>query len=220
MEYISNNKYNNYKIEEIQKRQLEQLSSLFNKLYHSLNPNCPNNYSLPKNFQNLLLRILSSNLNIFKKDESVIINSLLDKVNKISNYDKDAINRFQYLYSKLTNNTSIKKRWGILYLLNSLSQDKFKSINFTGTNQLQTNYLKTSDNILENTNCIKFLFNNSNENTHYKHPYNYDNNDNYENEPNNIYNNNNFDCNIDCSQKCKNYLNNLSHVTDVNERFC
>ena len=222
MEYNSNNKYNNYKIEEFQKKQLEQLSSLFNKLYHSLNPNCPNNYSLPKNFQNLLLRILSSNLNIFKKDESVIINSLLDKVNKISNYDKDAINRFQYLYSKLTRNTTIKKRWGILYLLNSLSKDKFKNINFTGTNQLQRNYLKTSDNILENANCIKFLLTNTNKNTHYNHPYDYDSNAHNENKPNNnnIYNNNNFDCNIDCSQKCKNYLNNLSPVTDVNERFC
>jgi hypothetical protein len=157
-----------------------------------------------------------------KKDESVIINSLLDKVNKISNYDKDAINRFQYLYSKLAKNTTITKRWGILYLLNSLSQDKFKSIDFTGTNQLQRNYLKASDNILDNANCIQFLLNDSNENTHYKHPYNYDNN---ENEPNNnIYNsnnnNNNNDFNIDCSQKCKKYLYNLSPVTDVNERFC
>ena len=219
MEYNSNNKYNNFKIEEFQKRkQLEQLSSLFNKLYHSLNRNCPNNYSLPKNFQNLLLRILSSNLNVLKKDESIIINSMLDKVNKISNYDKDAINRFQYLYSKLTKNTPKTKRWCVLYLLNSLTQDKFKSNDFTGTNQLQRNYLKTSDNILNNTNCIKFLFTNSNKNTSYNHPYDYNNN---ENEPNNnTYNNNNCDCNIDCSQKCKNYLNNLSPVTDVNERFC
>jgi hypothetical protein len=220
MEYNSNNKYNNYRIEEFQKKQLEQLSSLFNRLYHSLNRNCPNNYSLPKNFQNLLLRILSSNLNVLKKDESVIINSLLDKVNKISNYDKDAINRFQYLYSKLAKNTTIAKRWGILYLLNSLSQDKFKGMDFTGTNQLQRNYLKAPDNILDNANCIQFLLNDSNENTHYKHPYNYDNN---ENEPNNnIYNsnNNNNDFNIDCSQKCKHYLYNLSPVTDVNERFC
>jgi len=218
MEYNSNNKYNNYKIEEFQKKQLEQLSSLFNKLYHSLNRNCPNNYSLPKNFQNLLLRILSSNLNVMKKDESVIINSLLDKVNKISNYDKDAINRFQYLYSKLAKNTTIKKRWGLLYLMNSLSQDKFKNIDFKGTNQLQRNYLKASDNILDNVNCIQFLLNDSNENTHYKHPYDYNHN---ENEPNNnIYDSNNTDCNIDCSQKCKNYLNNLSPVTDVNEKFC
>ena len=108
MEYTSNlksknkNKYYKEKdIEEYQRQQNEiQLSNLFNNLYHSLNPNCPNNYILPQNLQNLLNRILSTNFSVMKNDESTIINSLLEKVYKLSNYNKETMNKFQYLYSK------------------------------------------------------------------------------------------------------------------------
>ena len=73
MDYDSNVKYNNYLEKDIeqfeQQRILSQIYSLFNKLYKSMNPNCPNNYKLPKNFQNLLQRILSTNFSILKNDE-------------------------------------------------------------------------------------------------------------------------------------------------------
>ena len=124
MDNSSNQKFKNNFEKDIdqfeQQQHSNQLSLILNKLYLSLNPSCPNNYKLPNNFLNLLQRILSSNFSVMKNDESIIINSLLDKVYKLSNYNKETMNRFQYLYSKLTKKKTLKKRWGILYLLNYL----------------------------------------------------------------------------------------------------
>ena len=81
MEYSSSRKNPNLyenDIEQLQHQQNEEsINSTFNNLYRALNPSCPSGYSLPLNFQNLLKRILSTNFNIKKNDESKIINSLL-----------------------------------------------------------------------------------------------------------------------------------------------
>ena len=216
MDYYSNIKFNNNTEKDIeqfeQQKLLLQLSSLLNKLYQSLNPNCPNNYKLPKNFQNLLQRILSTNFSIMKNDESTIINSLLEKVYKLTNENKEALNKFQYLYSKLTKKKNLTKRWAILYLLNAFSKNNLKKLNFTATNDLQQNYLEDGNNLLENNNCIDFLFlNNSNQNIQ-------DDNINFINKYDNNFDYN--DCNAKCSNKCKKYLNNLSPKSNINEKYC
>jgi len=216
MDYYSNIKFNNNTEKDIeqfeQQKLLLQLSSLLNKLYQSLNPNCPNNYKLPKNFQNLLQRILSTNFSIMKNDESIIINSLLEKVYKLTNENKEALNKFQYLYSKLTKKKNLTKRWAILYLLNSLSKKSYKKLNFSATNELQQNYLEDGNNLLENNNCIDFLFlNNSNQNIQ-------DDNINLIKKYDNNFDYN--DCNDKCSNKCKKYLNNLSLKSNINEKYC
>ena len=75
MEYSSSRKKNFYEndIEQYQQQQNDEyLNSTFNKLYHSLVPNCPINYALPQKFQNLLKRILSTNFSVMKNDKSVM----------------------------------------------------------------------------------------------------------------------------------------------------
>ena len=146
MEYNSGRKNQNYyekDIEQFQHQQNEELlNTMFNNLYHSLNPSCPSGYTLPLNFQNLLKRILSTNFSIMKNDESKIINSLLDQVSQNSNFNQDILNKFQYLYAKLTKKRNLTKRWGILYILNSFAKkNNLKDISFAGTNELQQNYL-------------------------------------------------------------------------------
>ena len=199
MEYSSSRKNKNLNEKDIEQFQQQQndefLNSTFNKLFHSLVPSCPMNYTLPQNFQNLLKRILSTNFSVMKNDESVIMNLLLDKVSKLSNFNQDIINRFQYLYSKLIKKRTLTKRWGILYILNSLSKNNFKDMNFEGTNELQQNYMNmnSSSNMLidkEYQNMSDF-----NSNSKFK--------------GNNMLNLNN-----------SNYFNNnLSPVSNINERF-
>ena len=198
MEYSSNRKnkiFYDKDIEQFQQLQNEELNSTFNKLYHSLNPNCPNNYGLPQNFQNLLRRILSTNFSIMKNDESAIINSLLEKVSKSSNFNQDIINKFQYLYSLLTKKRTLTKRWGILYILNSLSKNNnYKEMNFSATNELQQNYMNMNANMQKNM-LIDNCLNCSNIPGKYQ---------------GNINNNNILGMNT---------LNNLSPVSNINERF-
>ena len=199
MEYSSSRKNKNLNEKDIEQFQQQQndefLNSTFNKLFHLLVPSCPMNYTLPQNFQNLLKRILSTNFSVMKNDESVIMNLLLDKVSKLSNFNQDIINRFQYLYSKLIKKRTLTKRWGILYILNSLSKNNFKDMNFEGTNELQQNYMNmnSSSNMLidkEYQNMSDF-----NSNSKFK--------------GNNMLNLNN-----------SNYFNNnLSPVSNINERF-
>ena len=169
MEYLdySSNKNKSFydrDIEQYQQQQNEELNSTINKLFHSINPGCPINYSLPQNFLNLLKRILSTNFSVMKNDESAIINSLLDKVSKSSNYNQDILNKFQILYSKLTKKRSLTKRWGILYILNAFSKNNFKDINFVATNELQKNYMNMTNNML----IDKDFQYNSNSNGKYK----------------------------------------------------
>ena len=203
MEYSSSRKKNFYEndIEQYQQQQNDELlNSTFNKLYHALVPSCPINYALPSKFQCLLKRILSTNFSVMKNDESVIVNSLLDKISKTTNFNQDIINKFQYLYSKLTKKRTLTKRWGILYILNSFSKNNFKNIDFAASNELQQNYLNSSMNMNINQNMSNnkmfiekdFQYMNSNS----KYP------------GNNIPNLNN-----------SKLFNNLSPVSNVNERF-
>ena len=196
-------------IEQYQQQQNEEsLNLMFNNLYHSLTPKCPQNYSLPSNFLNLLKRILSTNFSIMKNDESKIINSLLDKVSKESNFNQEIMNKFQYLYAKLTKKRNLSKRWGILYILNSLSKkNKAKEMSFTATNELQQNYLNINSNISNkdnpNTLIDKDFLALNNINT-------------FENSNRKInLNNSNINNNINTS----NYFNNISPVSNINERF-
>ena len=194
MEYNSNKNNKNFYEKDIEQYQQQQqneefLNSTFNKLYHSINPSCPMNYILPQNFQNLLRRILSTNFSVMKNDESAIINNLLDKVSKSSNFNQEVINRFQYLYSKLTKKRALTKRWGILYILNALSKkNNLKDISFSGTNELQQNYMNMPNSMIIDKD---YLFNNSNNKFH----------------GNTI--------GIDSN----NYFNKLSPISNVNERF-
>ena len=218
MKNSSNTKINNYMekdIEQFEKeKNLNQISSVLNKLYHSLIPSCPNNYTLPSNFQSLLQRILSSNFSVMKSDESLIINSLLDKVYKLSKYNKEAISKFQYLYSKLTKKNDLTKRWAILYILNSLSKDNIKNMTFSATNKLQQKYLNDDYNISNKVYIDNLLSNDSNLNIQE----NYINDNTSEN--NFLINDDNREYNNKCSIKCKKYLNNLSPKSNINEKFC
>ena len=212
MEQISSHKKQSFlekDIEQYQQQQNEEsLNLMFNNLYHSLTPKCPQNYSLPSNFLNLLKRILSTNFSIMKNDESKIINSLLDKVSKESNFNQEIMNKFQYLYAKLTKKRNLSKRWGILYILNSLSKkNKAKEMSFTATNELQQNYLNINSNISNkdnpNTLIDKDFLALNNINT-------------FENSNRKInLNNSNINNNINTS----NYFNNISPVSNINERF-
>ena len=103
----------------------EILSELINNLYISLKPGCPKNYNLPTNFVNLILRIISTNFNIIKNEENILLNSLLEKVYQISKNDEDVINQFQNLYDRLTQKRRLTKRWGVLYILNHFSNKNF-----------------------------------------------------------------------------------------------
>ena len=51
------------------KNDKEYLSSIIKNLYISLNPDSPKNYNLPQYFENLILRIISTNFNVLKNDE-------------------------------------------------------------------------------------------------------------------------------------------------------
>ena len=198
MDYSSSRKNKSFyenDIEQFQQQQKEEiLNSTFNKLYHSINPNCPNNYGLPQNFQNLLRRILSTNFSVMKNDESAIVNSLLDKLSKSSNFNQEIINKFQYLYSMLTKKRTLTKRWAILYIFNSLSKNNYKDINFSGTNELQQNYMNMNTIMPKNMIIDKDFqyLNNSNMGGKFQ-------------------GNNTLGL--------SNYNNNLSPVSNINERF-
>ena len=219
MEYNSSRKNPNLyekDIEQFQQQQNEELlTSMFNNLYRSLTPNCPSGYTLPVNFQNLLKRILSTNFSIMKNDESKIINSLLDQVSQNTNFNQDVLNKFQYLYAKLTKKRNLTKRWAILYILNSFSKkNKIKDISFAGTNELQQNYLNMNTN-MDNTNIKNntlinrdfMIFNNMNNNNIYEGS----------NAKNQINMNNNTL--IGSNNKNNNFFNDYSPVSNINERF-
>ena len=215
MEYNSGRKNQNYyekDIEQFQHQQNEELlNTMFNNLYHSLNPSCPSGYSLPPNFQNLLKRILSTNFSIMKNDESKIINSLLDQVSQSSNFNQDILNKFQYLYAKLTKKRSLTKRWGILYILNSFAKkNNLKDMSFAGTNELQQNYLNIESNNPKNTLINRdFLFMN-----------NINNDFQGSNAKMQVNNNNILGSNTNMKSNNKNnYFNDFSPVSNINERF-
>ena len=189
------------------KTEQEYLSSIIKDLYISLNPQCPKNYKLPKNFENLILRILSTNFSVIKNDEMIILNSLIEKVKKISKNNMDKINRFQNLYSNLTKKRTLSKRWGILYLLNHFSKRDFNTLNFSITNELQQNFLNDYNNILNNR------FENDFSENILEDP-----NDN--GIQNNLISSKNKGRNPNCKEKCEYYLNNLSPISDINEKFC
>ena len=176
-------------IEQFQHQQNDELlTSTFNNLYQSLNPNCPSNYTLPLNLQNLLKRILSTNFSIMKNDESKIINSLLDQVSQSTNFNQEILNKFQFLYAKLTKKRNLKKRWGILYILNSFAKkNNLKEISFAGTNELQQNYLNIESNNTQKNNLIDRDFS--------------------------------LESNLKMQSSNKNYLNDFSPVSNINERF-
>ena len=188
------------------KNEKEYLSSIIKDLYISLNPDCPKNYILPTNFENLIIRLLSSNFNVIKNDESIIINSLMEKVFKISKNNIDTINKFQNLYSKLTKKRTLTKRWGVLYILNHFSKNGFKNLYFSATNELQQKFLNDY-NILNNGFEKDFSEN-------------FNNDFNNNNIQNNYILTENKEKSQDCKEKCEYYLNNLSPITDINEKFC
>ena len=215
MEYNSGRKNQNYyekDIEQFQHQQNEELlNTMFNNLYHSLNSNCPSGYTLPPNFQNLLKRILSTNFSIMKNDESKIINSLLDQVSQSSNFNQDILNKFQYLYAKLTKKRNLTKRWGILYILNSFAKkNNLKDMSFAGTNELQQNYLNMDNNNPKNTLINRdFLFMN-----------NMNNDFQGSNAKIQINNNNILGSNTNMKSSNKNnFFNDFSPVSNINERF-
>ena len=188
------------------KTEQEYLSSIIKDLYISLNPKCPKNYKFPKNFENLILRILSTNFSVIKNDEMQIVNSLNEKVNKISKNDIDKINRFQNLYFKLSKKRALTKRWGVLYLLNHFSKNCFKALNFSITNELQQNFLNDYNNILNNR---------------FENLCSENNMEDYNNDfQNNYILSEKKGRNQNCKEKCEYYLNNLSPISDINEKFC
>ena len=215
MEYNSTRKNHNIYEKDIEQNTHQQnedsLNTTFNNLYLALNPNCPSNYSLPSNFQNLLRRILSTNFSIMKNDESKIINSLLDQVSQKTNFNQEVINKFQYLYSKLTKKRNLTKRWGILYILNTFAKkNNTKETNFIGTNELQQNYLNMNINNTTNkknkNNTLldrDFLLlnqnNNPNENSNQKFT--------------------GINPNLNALNQNNNIFNEFSPVSNVNERF-
>ena len=215
MEYNSTRKNRNIYEKDLEPHSHQQnedsLNTTFNNLYLALNPNCPSNYSLPSNFQNLLKRILSTNFSIMKNDESKIINSLLEQVSQKTNFNQEIINKFQYLYAKLTRKKNLTKRWGILYILNTFAKkNNMKDISFSGTNELQQNYLnmntlnKNNTNIKNNTLLDRdFLLlnnmNNVNENSNQKLI--------------------GANTNLNTINQNNNIFNEFSPVSNINERF-
>ena len=188
------------------KTEQEYLSSIIKDLYISLNPKCPKNYKFPKNFENLILRILSTNFSVIKNDEMQIVNSLNEKVKKISKNDIDKINRFQNLYFKLSKKRTLTKRWGVLYLLNHFSKNCFKALNFSITNELQQNFLNDYNNTLNNR---------------FENLCSENNMEDYNNDfQNNYILSEKKGRNQNCKEKCEYYLNNLSPISDINEKFC
>ena len=185
--------------------QKEMLSSFINNLYISLNHSCPKNYKLPKNLENLIVRILSTNFSIIKNEENIIFNSLIEKVNNISRNNEDTINKFQNLYNKLIEKRTLNKRWAILYILNHFSKNGFnKTLNFSVTNELQQNFLKcyeTLNNKIEQDISDNFY-------------------EDYRNEPSKCITSENINRNSNSREKYKYYLNNLFPISDINEKFC
>ena len=122
-----------------------EIHNLFNQLFNSLNIDP----SLIKpNYLQLLKNELCSNFKVTKYDEAALVNLLQDKAAKISEFNKDTINKFQNLYLKLTNRRTLTKRWETLYLLNSLSitPNLYKDLDFSETNDLQKKLI--------NINCL------------------------------------------------------------------
>ena len=139
----------------------ELLIHLFSKLYQTLNNNKVN---IPYNklIVSKLKKKLFSNIKISSKDEPSIINLLLDKASKLSNFNPDTINHFQNLYHKLIHRRTLTKRWEILYLLNSLSKlpDIYKKLDFPENDLMQKKIWElgndiTGNNLLDTEN--KFL---------------------------------------------------------------
>ena len=215
MEYNSTRKNRNIYEKDLEPHSHQQnedsLNTTFNNLYLALNPNCPSNYTLPSNFQNLLKRILSTNFSIMKNDESKIINSLLDQVSQKTNFNQEIINKFQYLYAKLTRKKNLTKRWGILYILNTFSKkNSTKDISFSGTNELQQNYL--------NMNAL------NNNNTNMKNNTLFDRDFLLLNNMNNVNENSNQkligpNTNLNTINQNNNIFNEFSPVSNINERF-
>ena len=82
----------------------------------------------------------------------------------------------------------IKKRWGILYILNSFAKkNNLKEISFAGTNELQQNYLNIESNNTQKNNLIDRDFS--------------------------------LESNLKMQSSNKNYLNDFSPVSNINERF-
>ena len=139
----------------------ELLIHLFSKLYQTLNNNKVN---IPYNklIVSKLKKKLFSNIKISSKDEPSIINLLMDKASKLSNFNPDTINHFQNLYHKLIHRRTLTKRWEILYLLNSLSKlpDIYKKLDFPENDLMQKKIWElgndiTGNNLLDTEN--KFL---------------------------------------------------------------
>ena len=185
------------------------LSDLINNLFVSLKPDCPKKYILPKNFENLIMRILSTNFNIIKKDENILLNTLLEKVYQNSKNDEDTINKFQNLYEQLTQKRTLTRRWGVLYILNYFSDKNFnKNINFSATNTLQQNFLKcyeTLNNKTENDLSEIFFVNPDIINQQIQNNFN-------------ISRKRNI--NQNCKEKCEFYLYNLFPISNINSKFC
>lgn len=100
---------------------------LIGKLFVNVAPNVDQKFS--DNYIKYFLRILNSQLNVTTNNEANIMNLIVDKAIKISpntNQDKkyNTMERLQNLYSALVNKKVLKSRWGILYALLRLSQDK------------------------------------------------------------------------------------------------
>ena len=187
------------------KNEKEYLSHLIRELYISLYPECPKHYNLPKNFENLIFRILSSNFNVLRNNETIIVNSLLEKVNKNSRNNVDTINKFQNLYSRLIKKRTLSKRWCILYLLNHFSKNSFKTLSFSATNELQKNFLNAYD-----------ILNNKTDNTFHELFFE----DSYNNIQDNYILSENKNSSTNDKEKCEYYLKNLSPISDINEKFC
>ena len=139
----------------------ELLIHLFSKFYQTLNNNKAN---IPYNklIVSKLKKKLFSNIKISSKDEPSIINLLMDKASKLSNFNPDTINHFQNLYHKLIHRRTLTKRWEILYLLNSLSKipDIYKKLDFPENDLMQKKIWElgndiTGNNLLDTEN--KFL---------------------------------------------------------------
>ena len=178
----------------------DELSIMLNKLYHSLHPTISNDINLQNNYINLLKRILSSDFSVMKNDETSLVNLLLEKVSKLSNFNEENLNKFQYLYSKLLKKKSLSKRWNILYILNSLSKTEPEFF-FPASDDLQNKLLNynsyiSGNNLMDNE---FYLLNNINPHqkiTITKNDY------------------------IENNKQKENYLKNLNPVSNVNEIFC
>ena len=131
------------------------MNNYLQKLFHSISPLIPSNTSLSENYIKYYKRILSSSFSIFQKDESKILNMLLDKASEINHGNMDYITRLQTLYSLLTKKKIPSNRWSILYLLFRLSKPRNQQNNFSGNNELLNTILK----MINNQDDIEMLHN-------------------------------------------------------------